>query len=556
MKVFGRSWLAILPVLTLGVADCYSQGDGSAPPLDRFYFPVGLQVSAGGNVLYAINSDFDLQYNGGTFQSYDLRKIREHAVYIIKDPNDPRVPLYRTGATAANPCPANPPTYKDDGSGTRQPLGETCAPPVKSQDYVRDYAVIGAFGTDLVLTPPGNGKRNVDRLFAPVRGNASLTWASVVRDDFGPPADGATKDTYAPFRIECGQGRATRCDKTHQAGTDAAENTRGLTLPGEPFGVALSEDHESLVITHQNDPKTSLFSTGISKSRDDVADPVLDFVLDGVPFGGVGVAAVPHDPELGIPLFPAWLQTSRLAPQVELLRRYPDQVGSTGTIGTGSSLRRPFLDREATFPINASANGTDSRGIVIDPTPRMACKARGNDHALCARKPARVFIANRSPASLLVGEVGGTPDNGVAYDPDRLTIHTSIPLSAGPSRVYLAPIVDRDGKYSLRVFVVCFDSATIFVYDPDAQVVENVIRVAPGPFAMAFDPFDLEAVARRDEVLVDRPELGLRKYRFAYVASFTESYVQLLDLDNGQADRSTFQRIVFTLGAPTQPKGT
>jgi hypothetical protein len=564
MKVLGRSWLAVLPLLTLGVVDCYSQGDGSSPPLDKFYFPVGLQVSAGGNVLYAINSDFDLQYNGGTIQSYDLDEIREHAVYIIHDPNDLRVPLFRRSVDPANPCPSDPPTYKNDGSGTRQPLGETCAPPVDSRYYVRDVGVVGAFATDLLLSPVGTANRHQDRLFAPVRGNASLTWATVARDDFGPPSPGTRKVlatdppdlSYAPFRVDCGQASLGRCDKAHQVGTDPAENSRGLTMPGEPFGIAMSEDSESLVITHQNDPKTSLFSTGLSKTRDDVQPPALEFVLDGMPLGGIGVATVPHDPDLGITILPSFLETTRATPEVDLLRRYPDQVGSVGTVGAGTSLRRPFLDREAVFPITVSANGVDSRGIAIDPTPRIACKARGADKATCARKAARVFIANRSPAALLVGEVGGTPDNGAAYDPDRLTIHTSIPLSAGPSRVYLAPIVDRDGAYSLRVFVVCFDSATIFVYDPDAQVIENVIRVAPGPFAMAFDPFNWNDVASRAQVSISRPDLALRSYRFAYVASFTESFVQLLDLDNAQADRSTYERIVFTLGAPTQPKGS
>lgn len=575
MNVLGRSWLAVLPLLTLGVVDCYSQGDGSGPPLDRFYFPVGLRVSAGGNVLYAVNSDFDLQYNGGTVQSYDLAEIREHAVFVIGNPNDPRVPVLRRAADSAdraNPCPGTPPVYKDDGSWGRQPLGETCAPPVDSRFYVRDVAVVGAFATDLVLSPPGESSRREDRLFAPIRGNASLTWATVERDDLGPStarrkarAEEAADLSYAPFRLKCGQPSSGRCDRAHQVGTDAAENSRGLTMPGEPFGVALSEDGESLVITHQNDPKTSLFSTGLSRSSANVQAPALEFVLENVPLGGVGVAAVPHDPDLGMSINPAFLETSRAAAEVELLRRYPDQVGGLKEldVGVGSSLRRPFLAREAAFPITASASGFDSRGIAIDPTPRLACKARGADRATCARKAARLFIANRSPAALLVGEVGGTPDNGAAYDPDRVTIHTSIPVSAGPSRVYLAPIVDRDGAYALRVFVVCFDSATIFVYDPDAQVVENVIRVGAGPFAMAFDPFDMNDVARRAQVPMDRADLALKRYRFAYVASFTESFVQLLDLDNaradvgtGKADRSTFERVVFSLGAPTEPKGS
>src|SRR4051794_21595507 len=72
--------LCFVPLLGVTTASCYSTGDGSPPPLRSLYYPVGLQVSQGGTVLYAANSDFDLQYNGGTLQSYDLALIRRHAL--------------------------------------------------------------------------------------------------------------------------------------------------------------------------------------------------------------------------------------------------------------------------------------------------------------------------------------------------------------------------------------------------------------------------------------------------------------------------------------------
>ena len=601
-----RGWqrsVAALPLLLIGlVADtgCYDTGDGTAPPLEQFYFPVGLKVSHGGTVLYAVNSNFDLQYNGGTLQSYDLRLIRQHVVLAIKDPADPNLPLLRRPSGTSG-CPEAPPIFKEGEPG-RQPLGETCAPPVDSKVYFRDSAVIGAFATDLLLSRPPSelqgeflrngqpsktkehaddppvpaGGSTLDRLFVPVRGNATLTWASVARDSVqSAPSPQDTKDTYAPFRINCGQDRSNRCDSLHQIGEDPNEegNTRHLTLPGEPFGVTISEDGTSLVMTHQNDTKTTLFSTGLSRTRnDDASDrpyPAIEFVVDNVPIGGVGIAGVPHDPDaflgaLDLPL-PAFLETSRAVPEVSLLRRYSDEEG-----GVRPSIARPFLDLEAAFPITASAGGADSRGIVIDPTPRLACKAkvapvgptmtveqRDREIQACARKPARAFIANRSPASLLVGEVGVSEGVDGAYDPDRLTIHTSEPLSAGPSKVYLAPIVDRDGAYALRVFVVSFDSATVWVYDPDLGVITDVIRVAPGPFAMAFDPFSFEDVAKHAQVPNDgRDGPDLRRYRFAYLASFTQSFVQVIDLDNAVPNPVTFGRVVYTLGRPTNPKGS
>jgi hypothetical protein len=180
------------------------------------------------------------------------------------------------------------------------------------------------------------------------------------------------------------------------------------------------------------------------------------------------------------------------------------------------------------------------------------------DVVACARKPARAFIANRSPAALLVGDIGVTEGVDGAYDPDRLLIHTTIPLAAGPSKVYLAPIVDKDGRFALRVFVICFDAAMLFIIDPETGMLENVVRTGPGPFAMAFDPFTLDGVAKNDLVAPDTrdPGRGLLRYRFAYLASFTQSFVQIIDLDDAQPNRATFEKVVFTLGVPTNPKGS
>ena len=593
----------MLPCLAVG---CYSTGDGTPPPSTTFYFPVGLAVSPGGNVLYAVNSDFDLQWNGGTLQSYDLNQIRQDAVITIADPNDPRLHNVRPGGAVGTlpSCSSNAPVYKTDGSGRRQTLGETCAPPVDSTAYVRDSAIIGAFATDLQRSNCGSAECTGERLFVPVRGDASLTWADVVTDvalvqplvgcdvshPCTAPADcyrGAcgtvpapppgAKTPYAPFTIGCGTRVNNRCDATHHAGSDPSEpgNTRGVSMPGEPFGLAQSEDGETITITHQNDTKTSLFFTGMSSTRPPTR-PSLQFILDGLPIGGNGITAVPHDPgafdDPSKAPRPAFLQTSRAATELNLLRYYSDQASGDVT----STLHRPFLMKELSYPLTVNAGGADSRGIVIDHTPRIACKLNVKavdplskpprtqadvdaDKKVCARLPARVFFANRSPASMLTGEIGESSASGDStYDADRLLVYGNVPLSFGPSKLYLAPVVTADGTYALRVFIVCFDAAAIFIYDPDAGVVENIIRVSSGPFAMAFDPFDIEKVAAHAKVDDDprAPGTGLKKYRFAYVASFTNSFVQAIDLDNSLPRKDTFEKIVFTLGLPTLPKGS
>jgi hypothetical protein len=213
-----------------------------------------------------------------------------------------------------------------------------------------------------------------------------------------------------------------------------------------------------------------------------------------------------------------------------------------------------------------------------------------SDDRACGFVPSRVFIASRAPDSLILGQIGGLSLSGDgSFNPDLLVVSGNVPLPAGPSNVYLAPIVNEAGDYELRVFVVCFDANQIAIYNPDTAIVENVVDVGQnnGPFAMAFDPFTVPDVAENAPVPPDTrqvdgagppamtsltpttPNFGsfgpfgptgttLKRYRFAYVANFTYSFVQVIDLDNSMPAISpiTFEKIVFTLGQPTAPKGS
>ena len=542
-------------VAGLAAPGCYSAGGGSAPPTSNFYYPVGLVVSPDGRALYAVNSDFDLQYSGGTIQSFDLGQIRGDVVKTIANPGDPSLPFVYPGQASPGAGAAcrsgNVPIAIPDGTGYRLPVGEVCSPPMKPTAYQKDSVVLGAFATDLILS-------HGTRLFAPVRGDASITWWDV---------DTAGAD---PFTLNCGLRVDGRCDEAHHAGSNPFEpgNTRNLTLPGEPFGIAESRDHTALAVTHQTEALASLLDTGF----DGVAfstTPSLQYVLDSVPNGGIGMAAVPHPYEnsegqsvcpAGVVCpNPAFLLTNDTKPEMDLLRYYPDR----GDPGTGSSYSRPFLVEEQTFQLTLNMQGIDQRGLAIDDTPRRACKAAVSLtdpdaaalFAQCELTPDRVFASSRSPPSLLLGQMGATQENG-SFDPDQLSFFGSVPLSLGPSKAFLAPIIDANGNYALRVFIVCFDDNAVFVYDPDTQSVENILQVGEGPYALAFDPFDWDDVAAKRPAPAQDPTTGLRPYRFAYLASFTESYVQILDLDGSQADKTTYENIVFTLGAPTLPLGT
>jgi hypothetical protein len=572
------------------VASCYSTGDGTLPPPESFYFPVGLAVSNGGNVLYVANSDFDLQYNGGTIQSYDLNQIRYDAAILAL-----YGPAPMTGSSGAQAvqaiaqnyvhqpgpapgqCPSNPPVVWNDGSG-RIPLGQTCAPPVNSYVYVRDSAIIGAFATDIQLSPSGG------RFYVPVRGDASLSWGDVALDDpmIAPPPNG-TPTTYPPFAIDCGIRVQGRCDAAHHAGVDPAEpgNSRHLVMPGEPFAMAQSADGTLLVLTHQTEQEASLFLTGLDAAGNPselVSSPSLQFIVDqtgplALPLGGDGITAIPQDPVsygcapntqgAACPMLPspAFLETNNTTAQANVLRYYSDD---------GSSLHRPFLVSEDVIPLTSNQPGTDWRGLAIDTSKRLECETKYpwpevQAEECATQVPLDLFMGSRSPPSLVLGHVGAlTPAPNSSYDSVAIGTYEPISLLPGVSRVYVAPIVNALGNYERRVFVVAFDSNVIFVYNPNTQIIDQ-ITVGNGPFALAFDPFTVEDMALGSPVPGDprhpdsasaNPPLELKAYRFAYVASFTNSYVQVIDLDDSRPDKSTFETVVFTLGNPTIPKGT
>jgi hypothetical protein len=127
---------------------------------------------------------------------------------------------------------------------------------------------------------------------------------------------------------------------------------------------------------------------------------------------------------------------------------------------------------------------------------------------------------------LIVGELTTPVPTGST---DNLTFYESIALSPGASRVVIGKVQTPMGGTETRVFAVCFDSRTIFIYDPIRHRIDGQIRTGRGPHALVMDP-----VAP-----------------IAYVGHFTDSYIGIIDLDQSHA--GTYASIVATLGAPMPP---
>ncbi len=502
---------------------CVSPGEGPTPPGGDLYYPVAAAISPAGHTMYVANSDFDLQYNAGTVVALDLDRIRK----IVQGMWDPANP---------DPCTGigdNPQKLLYPG---RCAAIDLASAPDHRGSLIVASTQIGAFATNLLVLKRQGGPGA--RLFIPVRGDPSITWLDLDDDRYATGTD-------FPRQLYCGQTAGSpRCDAAHRAGQDPKANLRGAVLPPEPFDLASTEDGSAIVVSHQTTGAMSL----LTNEWDGV--PTLQFVAGGFPYGAVGVVAVPPPKyawRVGLNYQPGFLATFRAAAEVDLIRYYDD---------TAAAPSHPFITRAGAAPITVNAGGWDSRGIALDPTERKSCEATcGDQHCSdqcstisdpadrdtcerdcwddtclqdCAKVPLAVYIANRSPPSLLVGET--RTNVGPTGSDDQVSIYDSIPLSYGASRVLVGSVIGRDGNPQTRVFVSCFDSRYVFIYDPVGRRVDGQISTGRGPQGLVQDPLA----------------------PYLYVVHFTDSYVGAVDLDMRNAD--TYATIVATIGVPKPPR--
>ncbi len=503
---------------------CSGTGDGIAPPLDRVYFPVALALDPAGQHLFVANSDFDLQFNGGTLQSLDTTRILSFMPAYCPPGTDCRG---RCGALG-------------DASAADQILVPgPCAPVVIGSpqggggSLLADAIKIGAFATDLLyLTRPTNESAGAaGRIFLPLRGSASVAFVDADEDG----------------GLRCDVDGQRQCDAAFSVKRGVDHLGRTIELPKEPMGLAATLDGHALLGIHQQSEGAQLsvfdhdWSGGLTlRSLGSLAPTT---------FGGIfrpsAIALVPPS-RAQASRSPAFLLTARTSPEVRLIK---------------------FLDAEASAPeppqarevgsvgVNANAFGSDSRGIALDSSERGAAEAncaathsvspecalsgqceeaKAGAYLQCLSAAGRiadaVFVANRTPASLLVGDIQqlGTGEAGLPLPAFKQTI----PLSFGPSRVVLGRILNEQGKLELRVFVLCFDSRLIFVYDPVRGQLETEIRTGRGPHALVVD----------------------EQRHVAYVAHFTDSYIGVIDLDRSHT--GDYAKIVLSVGHPSAPRAT
>jgi hypothetical protein len=442
-----------LVAISAGLVACYTIGEGISPPLDRVYFPVGLAISTDRERLYVVNSDFDLQYNAGTVLSLDLQRIRQLVPQSCASDADCRASQYcdqpsnasdtaehsywcvdRAGAFAHMPCGALGERTTSDRvtvPGRCQSV-ELTHPQDGGSALVTNAVAIGAFATDVIVRQHLGSQASAERLFVPVRGEASLNWIDVT-------ADG---------HLDCGQGSAAVCDQHHRAGKDPTDNSRALRLPAEPYAIAATADATAIVMTHQTEGAVSL------SVNDWALGPHLQYVVSGLPAMPIAVAAMPQPAVVqlgGYSLMPGFLVSYENAPRIDLFRYSSDAV---------SAPARPYLQLSDSVSVTANAADYDLRGIAVDDSQRKSCEAAcqvsyANCQAdcqasyhdcliTCANVPLAIYASSRSPASLLLAH--STPNTALAPNFDQPEFYDAVPMTTGPSRVAVASIINENGQ--------------------------------------------------------------------------------------------------------------
>lgn len=483
---------SIIPCVLL--CGCFGPGEGVEVPKDQIYFPTGLALDRQGDHLFVVSSDYDLQYNGGAVQSYDLNRLEGTLPTRCDTAEDQDGK--RDGLCAAPDAQDGKPCTSGERGDQDRLLFPGLCNPLDPAPLQVDRVKIGAFATDAVVRTDASG--TAERLFVPVRGDSTLHWLDV---------DGG--------KMECGQSGNSdnACDDYHRAGDDPQETTRGLTLDVEPFAIAATEHGNQIVVTNQTTGHVALFNNDWNGA------PTLDFVLgsDRLPRRPVGVAPIPGAPGMEGDTF---LLTFRDSAQVRLFRYAPD---------VGASPDRPYLVDGGGVGISANSVGSDSRGIATDSSARDEARARcAADDQACLDAAALVgidvYVANRAPATLLIGRT--RPPQEYPY------FYQTVPLTIGPSRVVVGKVRGVTGELETRVFVVCFDSRRVFVYDPKRARIETEIFTGRGPHALAVD----------------------EKRALLYVGNFTDSYVGVFSLD--LAFPATYGTAIGTLGTPKSPRSS
>lgn len=500
---------------------CNLDNPGVSPPRGKLAYPIAVELSTERNdageprYLYVANSNFDVRYNAGSLQSYDLnaladelreRRCREITALGANGAGDPSGgDASEGGAADAGELDAGAPDGGEsdggeldggleDGSvgdagesmglpsvdldagdpfgslanrGTprgvlcdgRDPPGFNACCFDDNSQFLHSELRIDSFATGLALRPDGR------RLYVPMRGANDVLYVAV--------NDG---------ELSCGKDNGRCLRAARERNPDAPDES----FPTQPTAIAVgtladlgvtgSRAVDRFIATAHERGELSFFTESGKNA------PILQDVSAG-PNRTVRATSVTVDP------------THRLL--------YVTSVGQTVIQRFGLRPRGDGVERDVLVPstnvfLSGLSSNEDLRDLVIDSEdPTML-------YALVRGVLESVVFLRLDSTTLSEARVVGA---------------TRVP--AGPSKMIQATLGGRR-----LLFVSCYSARVIFIIDVESRRPVQVVRGLAGPF----------------ETVVDEAR------ELMYVADFGASVLRVVDLE-GVADRTkTAPRIIATLG--------
>jgi hypothetical protein len=430
-----RWWCAVVWAtvvsLVVAVAGCRGSSDGESPPPGEFNFPIAVALdtqtcATGPCYLLVANNNFDLRYNAGTVQSFDLEKL--HAQ------------LQDCRAQGID-CMFSQPCTLLAGNGK----GE-----------VR----MGAFAQDIVHSP------SRPRVYIPSKSDRDLTVIDVRPDGSlycGDDAPGFTSCSADPDVAP--QANIGECTGTYRYRDTSVASAKNESLPSQPIAAAVGSMQEDLgapagsgdyVLVADLSGAVSLY---VDLPTDTAAnDPTSTDLLPAL-----------------VDVTPSMLDTATNLVFNPVLKRafMPSSVDrSVASIGValgnaGNELRGAFAYEAQSLSIEGFGPSNDIRDIGFAP---ISAYNDGSD----------AFVLFRRPEGLGFGSIYSEQTRRYQTVP----ISSLIRLGRGPSRLEVIQTLSNGRTY---VLASCYTSQDLYVVDVQLGDVVGVVRGFGGPFELVFD---------------------------------------------------------------------
>ena len=540
--------LLVLPLLGAAAASaCALNQQGVDPPADTFFYPASAVVDPSESWLFVTNSNADLRYNDGTLVMVDLNGAE-------RDRTQPGGLVPATGAGAVQetwgPCPQEDYVSPLSRSDPQICCWDLLDPNILNCDerrYVQPDATvrIGSFAAGMVWQDLCSGPcdanapecmnqpapaANQGRLMIGVRGDTSLTWVDV-------KVTGG--DPHPSFK--CGQpsGSLGECGADHRIiDTSSALTTETMDksaplvpVPDEPYALALDDQLGLLYVGHLVGSTATVDTGGVSLFN--VSSTTMDLVSttmdDGMsnfispfpsPFppngsGAYGITALKRHVPLG--------QPPGVGHEIFASSRYVPLITSMGAFGNPSSGclhdTADIVVEPAGESFNTGLLGAEMRGVEFIEPPATD-PAAPPDPTAPPPYANRAYALQRVPPALVGFDIARNNSGGMVTTPTDVSETCS-----SPTFLYQHKVTDAEGT---RLYVNCFDTGEIYVFDPAIPTLLTTFQVGRGPAGLVF-PDDSSPIA--------------------YLLGFRDNNISVLDLAPGS---QTQYHVIQRLGFPSE----